>query len=60
MRLLCSLLGLIALFMCYNSVHGNISLLRDVKFSPDYNKNEMPPNHNGKPLSVRNFIITIN
>ena len=29
--------------------------LRDVKFGQDYNKNEMPPSHDGKPLKVSNF-----
>ena len=29
--------------------------LRDVKFGQDYNKNEMPPSHDGKPLKVSSF-----
>ena len=33
-------------------VLGESAELRDVKFGQDYNKNEMPPSHDGKPLKV--------
>ena len=33
-------------------VVSDITALRDVKFTQDYNKNEMPPSHDGKPLMV--------
>jgi len=34
------------------AVTSEIFELRDVNFIPDYNKNEMPPSHDGKPLLV--------
>ena len=34
-------------------VIGDFFELRDIKFVSDYNKNELPPNHDGKPLLVR-------
>jgi len=33
-------------------VIGDFFELRDIKFVSDYNKNELPPNHDGKPLLV--------
>ena len=36
----------------FGLVVGDVSELRDVKFTDDYNKNEMPPSHTGKPLAV--------
>ena len=30
-------------------VIGDFFELRDIKFVSDYNKNELPPNHDGKP-----------
>ena len=36
-------------------VLGQVTELRDVQFSQDYNKNEMPPSHDGKPLKVSRF-----
>ncbi len=42
-----------AALLSFHVVASDILELRDVKFSQDYNKNEMPPSHNGKPLQVR-------
>ena len=39
-------------------VLGQVTELRDVQFSQDYNKNEMPPSHDGKPLKVSRFLPT--
>ena len=33
-------------------VEGDLFELRDIKFNSSYNKNELPPNHDGKPLLV--------
>ena len=39
-------------------VLGQVTELRDVQFGQDYNKNEMPPSHDGKPLKVSRFLPT--
>ena len=36
-------------------VKGDIFELRDIKFDSNYNKYELPPSHDGKPLLVSNF-----
>ena len=33
-------------------VEGDLFELRDIKFNSSYNKNELPPSHDGKPLLV--------
>ena len=33
-------------------VEGDIFELRDIKFDSNYNKYELPPSHDGKPLLV--------
>ena len=33
-------------------VEGNMFDLRDIKFDSNYNKFELPPSHDGKPLLV--------
>ena len=39
------------LFFTY-LVDGNMFELRDIKFDSNYNKYELPPSHDGKPLLV--------
>ena len=45
-------LGTLFLISLPEVVVSDITALRDVKFTQDYNKNEMPPSHDGKPLMV--------
>ena len=45
-------LGTLFLISLPEIVVSDITALRDVKFTQDYNKNEMPPSHDGKPLMV--------
>ena len=45
-------LGTLFLISLPEVVVSDITALRDVKFIQDYNKNEMPPSHDGKPLMV--------
>ena len=42
------------LFFTY-LVEGNMFDLRDIKFDSNYNKFELPPSHDGKPLLVSNI-----
>ena len=46
------------LFFTY-LVEGNMFDLRDIKFDSNYNKFELPPSHDGKPLLVSNITNTI-
>ena len=36
-------------------VEGNMFDLRDINFDSNYNKYELPPSHDGKPLLVSEF-----
>ena len=51
-------LGTLFLISLPEIVVSDITALRDVKFTQDYNKNEMPPSHDGKPLKVSRFLPT--
>ena len=42
---------LFVLFFTYLVV-GDVFELRDIKFNSNYNKYELPPSHDGKPLLV--------
>ena len=40
-------------------VEGDIFELRDIKFDSNYNKNELPPSHDGKPLLVSELLKSL-
>ena len=50
-------LGTLFLISLPEVVVSDITALRDVKFTQDYNKNEMPPSHDGKPLMVSQMFL---
>ena len=53
-------LGTLFLISLPEIVVSDITALRDVKFTQDYNKNEMPPSHDGKPLMVSKIFWEFN
>ena len=52
-------LGTLFLLNLPEIVVSDITALRDVKFTQDYNKNEMPPSHDGKPLMVSQMFFRV-
>lgn len=59
-----SIVTTLLIFNHINLVFGNLNAgnpnhftLRDIKFSPDYNQNELPPTPDGKPVLVSILMV---